>query len=97
MEPIEFKQLCTGVRTAWDAVGKVDYGRKSSELSNVTFRRSLYFVKDLNVGDAIKEEDFRSVRPGLGAAPKLADKIIGMRVGDAVKAGTPVQIDLLSK
>ena len=97
LEPVEFEQLCTSARTAWDAVGKVDYGRKSSELSNVTFRRSLYFVKDLNAGDIIKKEDFRSVRPGLGAAPKLADKIIGMRVGDDVRAGTPVQIDLLSK
>ena len=97
LEPKEFSELCSGARTAWDAVGRVDYGRKSSELSNVTFRRSLYFVKDLEAGDVIKEGDFRSVRPGLGAAPKLADDIIGMQVSDAVKAGTPVQIDLLLK
>ncbi|MEJ6747190.1 MAG: pseudaminic acid synthase [Yoonia sp.] len=95
LEPDEFAHLCAGARTAWDAVGKVDYGRKSSEISNVTFRRSLYFVKDLNAGDVVKADDFRSVRPGLGAAPKFAGQVIGMRVSVDVEAGTPVLMDQL--
>ena len=90
LEPAEFAQLCTGARTAWEALGRVDYGRKSSETANVVFRRSLYFVKDLDAGATITAADFRSVRPGFGAAPKLADQIIGMRVVDTVEAGTPV-------
>jgi N-acetylneuraminate synthase len=95
LEPAEFAQLCHSTRTAWDAVGKVDYGRKSSEVSNVTFRRSLYFVKGLTAGDIIKAEDFRSVRPGFGAAPKFANQVIGMRVSVDVEAGTPVLMDQL--
>jgi N-acetylneuraminate synthase len=96
LEPDEFTQLCTGARTAWEALGRVDYGRKSSEVANATFRRSLYFVRDLKAGDVISAQDFRSVRPGFGAAPKLADTIIGMKVLDAVEAGTPVLMDRLS-
>ncbi|MDC1297152.1 SAF domain-containing protein [Octadecabacter sp.] len=87
--------LCTCACTAWDAVGKVDYGRKSSEVSNVTFRRSLYFIKDLTAADIIKADDFRSMRPGFGAAPKFADQVIGMRVRVDVEAGTPVLMDQL--
>ncbi|WP_417419503.1 pseudaminic acid synthase [Hoeflea sp.] len=97
LEPDEFAKLCTGARTAWEALGRVDYGRKSSEASNVTFRRSLYFVRDLKAGDTITAEDFRSVRPGFGAAPKLTDQIIGMRVREAVEAETPVLMDNLEK
>ncbi|MDG2143764.1 MAG: pseudaminic acid synthase, partial [Planctomycetota bacterium] len=53
LEPAGLEELCRNVRTAWDALGKVDYGRKSSETGNIKFRRSLYFVKDLQAGDTI--------------------------------------------
>jgi N-acetylneuraminate synthase len=53
LEPGEFSALCRGARTAWEAMGQVDYGRKSSEQGNVKFRRSLYFVKELKAGDRI--------------------------------------------
>ena len=44
LEPVELAALCQGAKTAWAALGRVDYGRKSSEQGNVKFRRSLYFV-----------------------------------------------------
>lgn len=96
LEPSEFRQLCDSARTAWQAIGNVDYGCKSSEASNLLFRRSLYFVNDLDAGAIITASDFRSVRPGYGAAPKLTDQVLGMRVVDAVQAGTPVLMDNLT-
>lgn len=86
----EFAELCRDARAAWESIGKVDYGRKSSELGNVKFRRSLYFVKDMKVGEIITEGAVRSVRPGYGLAPKLADLVIGKRLNKAVDANTPV-------
>ena len=93
LEPPELEVLCTGARTAWEALGQVDYGRKSSEQGNVKFRRSLYFVKDLEAGDTITEDAIRSVRPGYGLAPKWMSEVIGSRVKDAVRANTPVRED----
>lgn len=93
LEPSEFTQLCEGARTAWDAIGQVDYGRKSSELGNIKFRRSLYFVKDLPAGSIITPDAVRSVRPGYGAAPKFLDQIIGKRVKVGTHANTPVHLD----
>lgn len=90
LEPGELAALCQGARTAWDAVGRVDYGRKSSEQGNVQFRRSLYFVKALRAGDVIAPDDVRSVRPGFGLAPKYLDKVIGRRVLVDVAANTAV-------
>lgn len=77
LEPADLAALCNGARTAWEALGKVDYSQKTSEQGNVKFRRSLYFVKELKKGDVIAHQDIRSVRPGYGMAPKHLKKIIG--------------------
>ncbi|MEA1989463.1 MAG: pseudaminic acid synthase [Pseudomonadota bacterium] len=95
LEPGELTQLCTGAKTAWQSLGKVDYGRKSSEEGNVKFRRSLYFVKDLKKGEVITKEHVKSIRPGYGLPPKYLDLIIGkMAIGD-VNRGTPVNFNLI--
>lgn len=90
LEPKELVELCRNSRVAWSALGRVDYGRKSSEQSNAKFRRSLYFVKDLKKGDLITADAIRSVRPGFGLAPKELDKIIGRRIRKDVRGNTPV-------
>ena len=92
LEPDEFSELCRDAKTAWQALGRVDYGRKSSERSNVVFRRSLYFVKSLSAGETITPDAVRSVRPGYGAAPKHLDAIIGKTLLEAVEANTPVNL-----
>ncbi|PVH27268.1 pseudaminic acid synthase [Pararhodobacter oceanensis] len=90
LEPNEFAALCTSARTAWEAVGHVDYGRKSSERSNVKFRRSLYFVKDMKAGDTITEDCIRSVRPGYGLAPKHLQSLLGRKVVRDISQNSPV-------
>jgi N-acetylneuraminate synthase len=95
LEPDDLKELCFGVKIAWKALGKVDYGLKSSEKDNIKFRRSLYFVKDINKGDIVTEEHIRSIRPGFGIAPKNFSNILGMVVNADIKAGTAVGWNLL--
>jgi pseudaminic acid synthase len=90
LEPQDLRNLCRDAKTAWQALGQVDYGRKSSEHANVKFRRSLYFVKDLAPGDVITANDIRSVRPGYGLAPKHLDAVIGRKVTRSIQAATPV-------
>jgi pseudaminic acid synthase len=90
LEPAELAALCKDSKTAWAALGKVDYGRKSSEEGNVKFRRSLYFVKDLKAGDVIAADAVRSVRPGFGLAPKNIGQIIGSIVIHDVFKNQPV-------
>jgi len=95
MEPAELAALCKDSKTAWQALGQVDYERKSSEQGNVKFRRSLYFVKDLKAGDVITKDTVRSVRPGFGLAPKHLDAVIGKRVATDVARNTPVRLNAL--
>lgn len=93
LEPAELMALCRDSKTAWAALGEVDYGRKSSEQGNAKFRRSLYFVKNLKAGDVITADAIRSVRPGFGLAPKHLNEVLGKRVAMDVKANTVVRAE----
>ena len=96
LNPKEFSELCVGARNAWNCIGTVNYGKKSSEQGNVIFRRSLYFVEDMNAGELITKEKIRSIRPGFGLPPKYLEECLSKRVNKAVKKGTAVCWDLLS-
>lgn len=95
LEPPELRELCQSARTAWEAMGTVNYGRKSSEIGNVKFRRSLYFVKALKSGERVPADAVRSVRPGFGLAPKHLDQVVGGVLKDDVDFGVAVSWDLL--
>lgn len=97
LEPTEMTALCHGSKTAWQALGLVDYAQKSSEQGNAKFRRSLYFVKDLKKGDFITQDSVKSVRPGFGLPPKMLSAIIGKEVLYEINKNTPVNIDCIKK
>lgn len=97
LEPKELKELCFSTRTAWGALGTVDYGEKSSEIGNVKFRRSLYFVKDMVAGEVVSEDCVRSVRPGFGLSPKNLTAILGRHVSSNVRKNTAVTWNLIGK
>jgi pseudaminic acid synthase len=95
LEPADLAALCRDSKTAWKALGEVDYGRKSSEQGNAQFRRSLYFVEDLREGDVITSQSIRSVRPGFGLSPKYFDQLVNLRVKTNVSRGTAVTWDMV--
>ena len=91
LELKELEELCSGTRLAWEALGKVDYGRKSSEQANVKFRSSLYFVKNIKAGETITKDHIKSIRPGYGISPKFYEEILGCRVLCETRKGSPVE------
>lgn len=91
LEPADLIALCRDSKTAWQACGQVDYGRKASEQANTQFRRSLYFVKDMQAGDIITEDSVRSVRPGFGLAPKYLGDVLGQKLKIDIIKNTAVQ------
>jgi pseudaminic acid synthase len=97
LEPAELAALCRGTKTAWEALGEVNYGRKSSEQGNVKFRRSLYFVKDMKAGTIVTADAVRSVRPGYGLPPRHMHEVIGSILCRDVLANTPVSTESLSR
>ena len=61
MEPSQLMSLSKDTKNARKAVGKINYSLKNNEKTNIKFRRSLYFVKDLSKGAIISEDDIAKI------------------------------------
>ncbi|MEL6886444.1 MAG: SAF domain-containing protein [Pseudomonadota bacterium] len=79
----------------WEAVGRVDYGLKSSEKGNAQFCRSLHVVEDIPAGGELTTENVQSIQPGFGLAPEYYDEILGCRAKGALTRGTALKLHQL--
>lgn len=96
LEPDEFKAMADAARTAWAALGRVNYTLEPSEAGGRDYRRSLYIVTDVKAGDALTAENVRSIRPGFGLAPKHYDRVLGRRAARDLKRGEPLAWSMLA-
>ena len=91
IEPEELRELCNKTKQAWHTLGDNSFERDEKEVESKMFRRSIYFVKDMVVGQKITNEDIRRIRPGKGLPPRYYDSLLGSTLKEDVKRGTAVQ------
>ncbi|WP_455925002.1 pseudaminic acid synthase [Pseudomonas putida] len=77
LEPAELASLVTETERAWQALGQVQYGATTAEQKSLVYRRSLYVVRDVAVGEPLTRDNVRAIRPGLGLAPRHLDNVLG--------------------
>ncbi len=94
--PGEMASLVIEAQVAWRSLGNVMYGPTTSENSSRKLRRSLYTIKDIKKGESLSGDNFRSIRPGQGLAPKHVKTIIGKRVNADLPRGTALTWDVIS-
>jgi N-acetylneuraminate synthase len=97
LEPEELARLVADCRTAFEALGRVNYQVSPSERAIRPLRRSLYVVKDLAAGEAITEAHIRSIRPGKGLAPKHLKAVLGRKAAKSVKRGQPLDWSMVAE
>jgi pseudaminic acid synthase len=90
MEPDELARLVADVRMASEAIGEVRFGPTSGDVANVSFRRSIFVVQDVEVGEPLTRENVRVIRPGHGLAPHLLPMVLGRRARVRLVRGTPL-------
>ena len=95
LEPDELKRLVDDCTNAFHALGQVRYELAGCELGSVTFRRSLYVVKDIAAGEVFTDANCRSIRPGYGLAPKWYPDILGRTATRPLKRGAPLAMDMV--
>jgi len=90
LEPHELTALVKEIRTAEGAIGSPTYDVTEDETENVTFRRSLFAVKDIKQGETVMRDNVRCIRPGHGLAPKHLPEILGKTAACYIPYGTPI-------
>jgi len=91
-EPEEMKSLVKETKEAFSVLGPDSFARSSVEEGNKVFRRSLYFVNNVNERDVIKEDYVRRIRPGFGLEAKYYDSVIGAKCLISAKKGDSVTL-----
>lgn len=95
MTPSDFQQMREKIDQASLARGTVFYGSNPSEQINLEFRRSLYFSREMEIGEIISARDLVRRRPFLGLPPYEEDNLIGKALKRAVRVNDPVTWDFL--
>ena len=95
IEPNELKMLVKESKRAWQALGEIKYGASEKEKKSTIFRRSIYICKDMKKGEFFTKENIRTIRPGLGLKPKYYEILLGKKINQSVKKGTPVSWSLI--
>lgn len=90
LEPDEFTAMVRECRMAAKAIGTPTHDRQGIGGANATFRRSLYIVEDVKAGEVFTAANVRSIRPGLGLAPKHYEAVLGQRASRDLIFGEPL-------
>jgi pseudaminic acid synthase/UDP-4-amino-4,6-dideoxy-N-acetyl-beta-L-altrosamine N-acetyltransferase len=89
-EPAEFAEMVHAIREAGEALGETFYGPTVNERESVSFRRSIFAIKDIQVGEIFTRENVRVIRPGHGLKPKYYDRLIGEVSKGQYDRGMPI-------
>lgn len=90
LEPEELAMLVRETDAARQARGTVSYDPTPSEAGSLGFRRSLYVVADVAMGELLTPANVRSIRPSLGLPPKHLPSVLGRRAARALMRGEPL-------
>jgi N-acetylneuraminate synthase len=95
LEPDELGSLCKQSLSVWKSLGKVNYELRDEEKENLRFRRSIYVVEDIEVGEQISIKNIRRIRPSFGLEPKYFDEVLGKTAKVVIKKGTPLSWEMM--
>ncbi len=97
MEKDEFAAMVRAIRNVEKALGCVAYPTDLPSIKGREFCRSLYVARDMKAGDAITEDNVRSVRPGYGLHPRYLPLILGKRVKRDVAMGERFTLNMIDQ
>ncbi len=95
MEPEEFKEMTDNIRKTELALGRVTYDLTPKQAREREHARSLFVAKDMKAGEVFTPENLRSVRPADGLHTMYYEELLGKKIRQDAKLGTPMSWDLV--
>ena len=95
MTLVEFEQMVKDVNNAVLIAKGPDYTLTSKEKDSTIFRRSLFAVKDIKLGEKFSHENVKAIRPGYGILPKNINSLLGKNAPRDIKRGEPITEEIL--
>ncbi len=96
LDVAEFTAMVQAVRDTEKALGKATLEPNAKMLSAKRSARSLFAVAEIAAGEPLTTDNVRSLRPGLGMAPKHYHEVLGKKARTTIASGTPLSWDLLA-
>ncbi len=96
LEPSEMAEVVRGCQLAWSALGDGSARRPEVEAGSRRFRRSLYAVDDIGLGQPLTRSNVRAIRPGFGLPPRDMASVIGKHARVPIPRGTPLAWELIA-
>lgn len=96
LEPGEFFEMVRSVNEVWEALGEATYSVTETEQVNRVFRRSIYVIEDIELGESLTEKNIRIIRPGFGLPPKYWQAVLGRKAAQPLERGTALKWEHVS-
>jgi len=88
LEPHEFKAMVDAIRVAEKALGEVSYAIMEKQQVSRVFRRSLFVVEDVKMGEMFTKNNVRAIRPGYGLHTRYLDEVLGRCAARDIERGS---------
>ena len=86
----EIRKFKENISVTKKLIGKKEFFRSKTEMSNYKFRRSIFSVKNISKGEIFSLQNIRKIRPGYGISPEFYEKILGKKSKFSISSGSPI-------
>ena len=76
MEPSDLNELSTNLEDIHNSIKEVNYNLTKSEIENRKYRRSLYYIKDIEKGDTITKDSIKVLGQHLGFLRNIQNQLL---------------------
>lgn len=90
LEPAELNALVVETERAFLSLGTVQLNSQKSEQASRQFKRSVYIIQDMAIGELFTTENIGVIRPGDGLAPKHFESTLGKKATKKLRRGNPL-------